>query len=116
MTPAAADGIYLQLATWRAQLGAAVERPCLGAPLKARRLHPLPHPPPPQLHGSKGLDVPWTRLGATAAAGASVLELVPSAPPTSWLPGDRLAIASTDYDPYQTEASLMAAAWPRLLL
>lgn len=64
------------------------------------------HPLSLQLHGSKGLALPWTRLAATAAAGASELQLDPSKLLATWAPGDRLAVASTDFDPYQTEASM----------
>lgn len=57
---------------------------------------------PPQLHGAKGLDSSWARLAVTAPAGATQLKL-DSAALASWAPGDELALASSDFDPYQTE-------------
>ena len=72
--------------------------------------HPT-HPPTlslSQLHGAKGLDTPWTRLAATAPAGATTLALA-SAATGSWGVGDELALASTDFDPYQTERVKVAA-------
>jgi cell migration-inducing and hyaluronan-binding protein len=55
-----------------------------------------------ELHGSKGLGAPWVRLAETAAAGAASLVLdAPSL--SSWSPGDEIAVASTDFDAYQTE-------------
>jgi hypothetical protein len=56
-----------------------------------------------QLHGSKGLAAPWARLAATAPAAASSLQLDRDVGAAGWAPGDSLALASTDYDPYQTE-------------
>lgn len=50
------------------------------------------------LHGEN--RTAWTRLARTATKGATELQLQ-EAP--SWRPGDTLAIASTDYDPAQTE-------------
>ncbi|HEX7242604.1 MAG TPA: G8 domain-containing protein, partial [Longimicrobiaceae bacterium] len=51
-----------------------------------------------EVHGEP--RTPWLRLAATAAKGATqlVLERAPD-----WRPGDRLAVASTDYDPAQAE-------------
>lgn len=46
-----------------------------------------------ELHGGKGLDVPWTRLAATAAAGATTLQLADA--PQTWAAGDELILAST---------------------
>ncbi|GHF53249.1 cell migration-inducing and hyaluronan-binding protein [Deinococcus metalli] len=52
-----------------------------------------------ELHGQPRL--PWTRLAATASAGTSTLTLE-RAP--DWAPGSTLTLASTDFDPGQTEA------------
>lgn len=51
-----------------------------------------------ELHGAPRLS--WTRLAATAAKGSTqlVLERAPD-----WNTGDRLVVASTDYDPLQAE-------------
>ncbi|WP_424949387.1 G8 domain-containing protein [Deinococcus sp.] len=51
-----------------------------------------------ELHGQKRLA--WTRLAQTARAGVSTLTLQ-AAP--DWHPGDLLGLASTDYDPAQSE-------------
>lgn len=51
-----------------------------------------------ELHGQKRL--PWTRLAATARAGSTTLTLQTAA---AWAPGDLLGLASTDYDPAQSE-------------
>jgi hypothetical protein len=51
------------------------------------------------LHG-KPEPVTWTRLGATAAVGATSITL---AEPVSWEPGDAVVIASTDYDYEEAE-------------
>ncbi|THF84855.1 transmembrane domain-containing protein [Deinococcus sp. KSM4-11] len=51
-----------------------------------------------ELHGQTRL--PWTRLNATANAGSSTLTLE-RAP--DWTPGSTLTLASTDFDPGQTE-------------
>lgn len=48
----------------------------------------------------------WTRLRATAAAGSATLELV-DAP--AWRAGDRLVVASTDYDPARAEEVVVAS-------
>jgi cell migration-inducing and hyaluronan-binding protein len=50
------------------------------------------------LHGEPRLA--WTRLAATAAAGGSQLELQAS---PDWRAGDRLVVASTDFDPGHAE-------------
>jgi cell migration-inducing and hyaluronan-binding protein len=42
----------------------------------------------------------WTRLAQTAEPGASWIELEQ---PVNWRPGDRIVIASTDFDPLQAE-------------
>jgi cell surface hyaluronidase len=57
------------------------------------------------LHGaSRGAS--WIKLGATAAKGATsiTLERAPG-----WKVGDRLAIASSDYDPKQAEEAVISA-------
>ena len=51
------------------------------------------------LHGTPR-TLSWTRLALTAAAGDS--EIHTTAAP-GWLPGDRIVIASTDYDPSRAE-------------
>lgn len=56
-----------------------------------------------ELHGAKGLAQPWARLAATAARGATTLQLDRPVEAAGWAAGDELALASTDYDPYQTE-------------
>lgn len=56
-----------------------------------------------ELHGSKGLTIPWTRLAATAASGTTILDLEADVASSGWAAGDSIAIASTDFDPYQTE-------------
>jgi hypothetical protein len=60
-----------------------------------------------ELHGAKGLDTPWARLAETAPAGASAIAL--DAPVATWAAGDEVAVASTDYDPYQTERVRIAS-------
>ncbi len=57
-----------------------------------------------ELHGEPRTG--WTRLSQTAAAGSATLTLE-SAPP--WRAGDRLVLASTDYDPAQAEEVTIAA-------
>lgn len=47
----------------------------------------------------------WTKLSATAAPGASQLTVVG---PIDWQPGDRIVIASTDFDPMQAEEAIVA--------
>lgn len=42
----------------------------------------------------------WTRLGATAAAGAATLQLAEA---VNWQPGDAVAIASSAWDPSEVE-------------
>ena len=52
-----------------------------------------------ELHGQlRGPD--WTRLMRTASAGDTELTLES---PVNWQPGDRLVLASTDFDPQQAE-------------
>ncbi|GGJ63660.1 G8 domain-containing protein [Deinococcus aquiradiocola] len=55
-----------------------------------------------ELHGQKRL--PWTRLAQTARAGSSTLTL--DTPP-DWQQGDLIALASTDYDPAQSEQAVV---------
>ena len=57
------------------------------------------------LHGQKRAG--WTHLGATAPAGATTLDLVSGV--TAWRAGDRLVVASTDYDPLKAEEVVIAA-------
>ena len=58
-----------------------------------------------ELYGaSRGAS--WTRLNGSAAVGATVLNLEAGA---GWAVGDRLAIASTDYDPNQAEEVVISA-------
>lgn len=49
----------------------------------------------------------WTRLQGTAAAGATRITL--AEPPRDWRVGDRIAIAPTDYDPFEAETRVIAA-------
>ncbi len=58
-----------------------------------------------ELHGDTRLG--WTRIAATAPAGSSSLLL---SEPMSWRSGDRLVVASTDYDPGQAEEVVVANA------
>jgi len=51
-----------------------------------------------ELHGESRLA--WTRLASTAPAGATEITLL-QAP--SWRAGDRIVLASTDFDPFQAE-------------
>lgn len=57
-----------------------------------------------ELHGAH--RVAWTRLAATARAGATSLTLE-RAP--GWLAGDRIVLASTDFDPAQLEELVVSA-------
>lgn len=57
-----------------------------------------------ELHGKR--RVSWTRLNQTAAAGATQLVL---AGPVDWLAGDRIVVASTDFDPLQAEELVITA-------
>lgn len=57
-----------------------------------------------ELHGEK--RVGWTRLAATAAAGATQLQLERA---VDWRAGDHLVIASTDLEPRQAEEVLVTA-------
>lgn len=58
-----------------------------------------------ELHGDTRLG--WTRLSATASAGSTTLSLAEA---TAWRTGDRLVLASTDYDPGQAEEVVVASA------
>jgi cell surface hyaluronidase len=49
---------------------------------------------------------PWTRLNATANVGATTLQLEAG---HGWAAGDRIAIASTDYNPNQAEEVVITA-------
>ncbi|HLL45637.1 MAG TPA: G8 domain-containing protein, partial [Longimicrobiaceae bacterium] len=57
-----------------------------------------------EIHGEE--RVGWTRLAETAAKGAMqiTLERAPD-----WRPGDRIAVASTDFDPLQAEEAVVKA-------
>jgi cell migration-inducing and hyaluronan-binding protein len=57
------------------------------------------------LHGEV-LGPTWTRLAATAKAGADALDLER---PVLWRPGDRIVVASTDFDQYQAEERTVRA-------
>jgi len=48
----------------------------------------------------------WTKLAATAAAGSTSIEVLNAA---QWRVGDEIVLASTDYDPRQTERRTIAA-------
>jgi cell migration-inducing and hyaluronan-binding protein len=51
-----------------------------------------------ELHGESRLA--WTKLGSTAAVGATQITLQQS---PNWRVGDRIVLASTDFDPFQAE-------------
>jgi cell surface hyaluronidase len=57
-----------------------------------------------EVHGEQRLN--WTKLGATAAKGATQITL-DQAP--DWRPGDRIVISSTDYNPFQAEEATVNA-------
>ena len=57
------------------------------------------------IHGEKRLG--WTHLAATAPPGAMALTL---AEPVTWRAGDRVVIASTDFDPAEAEEAVVAQA------
>ena len=64
------------------------------------------------LHGAP--RVGWTRLAATASAGASQIILERDA---DWRAGDRIVLAATDFDPGQyDEAVVSAVSGPRVTL
>lgn len=62
------------------------------------------------LHGEPRLS--WTRLAATAPAGAALLTLERDA---DWRPGDRLVVASTDFDPMWYDEAVVAGRSGRTL-
>ncbi len=58
-----------------------------------------------EMHGaSRG--IPWTKLNATAAKGATTITLDGN---PGWRVGDKIAIASTDFDPAQAEENVITA-------
>ena len=57
-----------------------------------------------ELHGAKRTT--WARLASTAAKGATQL-IVDR--PVDWTAGDRIVLASTDYDPLQAEELMVAS-------
>ena len=58
-----------------------------------------------ELHGETRLG--WTRIAASAPAGSTTLLL---SEPMAWRAGDRIVIASTDFDPGQAEEAVIASA------
>src|SRR5688572_27251202 len=56
------------------------------------------------LHGDRTNT--WTKLSATAAAGATSIQVLNAA---GWRVGDEIVLASTDYDPRQAERRTIAA-------
>ena len=58
-----------------------------------------------ELHGMP--RVAWTHLAATAGKGTGQIQL---ADPVDWQAGDRIAIASTDFDPGQSEDVVLKSA------
>jgi len=56
------------------------------------------------LHGTRTNT--WTKLSATAAAGATSIEVLNAA---GWRVGDEIVLASTDFDPRQAERRTIAA-------
>ncbi len=64
-----------------------------------------------ELHGEDRLG--WTRLAETAAKGATqlVLERAPD-----WRAGDRIAVASTDFDPLQAEEAVVKAVYGKTVM
>ncbi|MEJ7632415.1 MAG: G8 domain-containing protein [Rubrobacteraceae bacterium] len=57
-----------------------------------------------EIHGERRLS--WTKLGANAAKGANKITLSET---PDWRPGDRIVIASTDYDQSQDEEATITA-------
>ena len=53
---------------------------------------------------SRGLA--WTKLASTAAVGATQITLLQS---PNWRVGDRIVLASTDFDPFQAEEVTITA-------
>ena len=62
------------------------------------------------LHGQPRMA--WTKLGATAAAGANQIQLAAT---TDWRAGDRIVLASTDFDPFQAEEAVVTQVQGNLL-
>lgn len=58
-----------------------------------------------ELHGQS--RVSWVHLAATAFAGTTQLQLDQT---VNWSKGDRIVLASTDYDPFQAEELVIASA------
>jgi hypothetical protein len=56
------------------------------------------------LHGNRSNS--WTKLAATAEAGATRIEVLDA---SQWQVGDQIVLASTDYDPRQAEVRSIAA-------
>jgi hypothetical protein len=56
------------------------------------------------LHGNRSNS--WTKLAATAEAGANSIEVLDA---SQWQVGDQIVLASTDYDPRQAEVRTIAA-------
>lgn len=56
-----------------------------------------------ELHG-RPTTATWTRLNVTAPAGATSITLERA---VNWLPGDRIVVASTDYNAAQTEEAVI---------
>lgn len=56
------------------------------------------------IHGAPRTS--WTRLGQTAGAGAVTLTLSEA---VDWIAGDRVVIASTDFDPAEAEEAVVAS-------
>ncbi len=57
-----------------------------------------------ELHGESRLA--WTKLAATAAVGATQITLLQQ---PNWRVGDRIVLASTDFDPFQAEEATITA-------
>ncbi len=55
------------------------------------------------LHGNR--EDSWTKLAKTAAAGSNTIEVMDTG---DWKPGDRIVLASTDFDPHQAERRTIA--------
>ena len=54
----------------------------------------------------------WTKLAASAAAGATQLQLTG---PIDWQVGERIVVASTDFDPFQAEEGVITAVQGNLV-
>ncbi|RYE96432.1 MAG: hypothetical protein EOO41_04595, partial [Methanobacteriota archaeon] len=64
------------------------------------------------LHGSKGLRLPWTTLTTTAAAGSNTITVKGNAAAAGWAVGDEIVLPSTDLSPLQTEVVALTAVTP----